>query len=116
MPDNLGRCLQNLNSRPASEVTGSLAHSMFHVYQFEKSKQQTSQIPHLTQQSQVYVGVDVFGRGCLGGGGFDTRVAVTKYSNDTFLKHISTLLKGESSTGLWIVSGSLCPRLDLGVR
>ena len=75
-----------------------------------------SRILYLTQQSQVYVGVDVFGRGCLGGGGFDTKVAVTKYSNDMFLKHISTLLKGESSSGLWIVSGSLCPRLDLGVR
>ena len=43
MPDNLGRCLENLNNRLASEVTGTLAQSMFHVYHFEKSKQQTSQ-------------------------------------------------------------------------
>ena len=62
------------------------------------------------------MGVDVFGRGCLGGGGFDTKVAVIKYSNDMFLNLISTLLKGGISSGLWIVSGSLCPRLDLGVR
>ena len=108
MPDNLGRCLQNLNNRPASEVTGSTVHSMFNVYHLEKLRQKdrdrmgwetdfpgkVSRILYLTQQSQVYVGVDVFGRGCLGGGGFDTKVAVTKYSNDMFLKHISTLLKG----------------------
>ena len=31
-------------------------------------------------KTQVYVGVDVFGRGCLGGGGFDTKVAVKMIS------------------------------------
>ena len=56
-----------------------------------------SRILYLTQQSQVYVGVDVFGRGCLGGGGFDTKVAVTKYSNDMFLNLISTLLTRPNS-------------------
>jgi len=34
--------------------------------------------------SEVYVGVDVFGRGCLGGGGFDTKVAVEAVCNYDF--------------------------------
>ena len=38
MPDNLGRCLKNLNNRFASEVTGSTVRSMFNVYHFEKFK------------------------------------------------------------------------------
>ena len=33
-----------------------------------------------SRQNQVFIGVDVFGRGCLGDGGFNTNVAVEKLS------------------------------------
>ena len=32
------------------------------------------------RQADVYVGVDVFGRGCLGGGGYNSK-AVCRYNN-----------------------------------
>ena len=75
------------------------------------------------RESQVYVGVDVFGRGCLGGGGFDSKIAVKFCS--FFLLHFFPLSKiilmfknktGGSSLQLRLLSGSVCPWMDVGVR
>ena len=75
------------------------------------------------RETQVYVGVDVFGRGCLGGGGFDSKIAVkflfTGFSSFCFSSNEIILMlknKGGSSLQLRLLSGSVCPRMDVGVR